>query len=114
MLLASSAPNQRRLDFARRSTATSAGWVVREEAIMGTAIRVELWAEDRRQGELAAAAVMDEMHRIDRCMSPHKPSSELSRINREAARQPVPLSEEMYRLRMGRWPSRACPMGPST
>ena len=34
MLLASSAPNQRRLDFARRSTATSAGWVVREEAIM--------------------------------------------------------------------------------
>ena len=98
MLLAASAPHQRRLDFARRSTATSAGWVVREEAIMGTAIRVELWADDRRLGDLAAAAVMDEMHRIDRCMSPHKPTSELSRINREAARQPVPLSEEMVRL----------------
>ena len=98
MLFASSDPNQRRFEFARRGRVSSAGWVVREEAIMGTAIRVELWAEDRRQGELAAAAVMDEMHRIDRCMSPHKPSSELSRINREAARQPVPLSEEMYRL----------------
>jgi thiamine biosynthesis lipoprotein ApbE len=59
--------------------------VVREEAIMGTAIRVELWADDRRLGDLAASAVMDEMHRIDRCMSPHKPTSELSRINREAA-----------------------------
>ena len=77
---------------------TSAGWVVREEAIMGTAIRVELWAEERRLGELAAAAVVDEMHRIDRCMSPHKPTSELSRINRDAARQSVPLSDEMFRL----------------
>lgn len=98
MLFAASDPSQRRLDYARPRAASSAGWVVREEAIMGTAIRVELWAEERRMGELAAAAVMDEMHRIDRCMSPHKPTSELSRINREAARQPVPLSDEMYRL----------------
>ena len=98
MLFAASDPNQRRLDFARRGTATSAGWVVREEAIMGTAIRVELWAEERRLGELAAAAVVDEMHRIDRCMSPHKPTSELSRINRDAARQSVPLTDEMFRL----------------
>ncbi len=65
---------------------------------MGTAITVELWADDARAGEAAAAAVMEEMHRIDRCMSPHKPASELSRINREAARHAVPLSEEMYRL----------------
>ena len=65
---------------------------------MGTAIRVELWAEERRLGELAAAAVVDEMHRIDRCMSPHKPTSELSRINRDAARQSVPLTDEMFRL----------------
>jgi FAD:protein FMN transferase len=72
--------------------------VLREEAIMGTAIRVEVWADDCRAGESAAAAVMDEMHRIDRAMSPHKPASELCRINREAARQPVPLSDEMFRL----------------
>ena len=98
MLLATTQPAQLRFDFARRTTAPVAGWVVREEAIMGTAIRVELWADDRRQGEAAAAAVMDEMHRIDRAMSPHKPTSELSRINREAARQPVPLTEEMFRL----------------
>jgi thiamine biosynthesis lipoprotein len=98
MLFAFSDPNQRRLDLNPRSSLLSAGWVVREEAIMGTAIRVELWAEDRRLGERAAAAVMEEMHRIDRCMSPHKPTSELSRINRDAARQSVPLSDEMYRL----------------
>jgi FAD:protein FMN transferase len=65
---------------------------------MGTAISVELWCEDRRAGESAAAAVMAEMHRIDRCMSPHKPASELSRINRDAAQRPVLLSEEMFKL----------------
>jgi thiamine biosynthesis lipoprotein len=41
---------------------------------------------------------MDEMHRIDRAMSPHKPVSELSRINREAGRRAVPLSDEMFGL----------------
>ena len=74
------------------------GWMSREEAIMGTAIRVELWSEDARAGSAAMAAVMDEMHRIDRTMSPHKPDSELSRINREAGAVAVPLSDEMYRL----------------
>jgi len=98
MLLAPTQPAQRRFDFARRTTPAVGGWVSRDEVIMGTAIHVELWCEDRRQGEAAAAAVMDEMHRIDRAMSPHKPGSELCRINREAARQPVALTEEMYGL----------------
>jgi thiamine biosynthesis lipoprotein len=74
------------------------GWIKREEAIMGTAISVELWCDDRRAGEAAADAVMAEMHRIDRAMSPYRPDSELSRINREAASSAVPLSAEMTRL----------------
>jgi len=74
------------------------GWFKREEAIMGTAITVELWSEDRAAGESAIDAVMAEMHRIDRAMSPHKPDSELSRINRDAASAPVSLSAEMARL----------------
>ncbi len=98
MLMPFTSPIQRHFDFARRTERAPAGWVQREEVIMGTAIKVELWAEDRRAGESAAAAVMDEMHRVDRLMSPHKPASELCRINREAARQPVALSEEMVRL----------------
>jgi FAD:protein FMN transferase len=77
---------------------TDGGWLQREEAIMGTAITVELWCEDRAQGEAAIDAVMAEMHRIDRTMSPHKADSELSRINRDAAAQPVPVSAEMARL----------------
>ena len=74
------------------------GWIKRDEAIMGTAISVELWSDDRAAGVAAIDAVMDEMHRIDDAMSPHKPDSELSRINRHAASGPVPLSVEMARL----------------
>lgn len=74
------------------------GWLQRQEAIMGTAIHVELWAEDRVAGDAAIEAVMQEMHRIDHAMSPHRPDSELSRINREAATQAVPISTEMFQL----------------
>lgn len=65
---------------------------------MGTSIRVELWSESRRAGESAIDAVMAEMHRIDRAMSPHHPFSELSRINYMAPHVPVPLSAEMLHL----------------
>jgi thiamine biosynthesis lipoprotein len=71
------------------------GWTRREEAVMGTAIAVELWSEDAAAGEAAADAVIAEMHRIDRTMSPHKPDSELSRINRDAGAFAVSLSPEM-------------------
>lgn len=76
----------------------SSGWFQREESIMGTAIRVELWSDNRTDGEAAMDAVMGEMHRIDRTMSPHKADSELSRINREAGTQAVALSDEMFHL----------------
>ena len=65
---------------------------------MGTAISVELWSDDALGGSSAIDAVMQEMHRIDRTMSPHKADSELSRINRDAGSAPVPVSAEMARL----------------
>lgn len=72
-----------------------AEWFTREEAIMGTVVRVELWHEDAQAARAAVAAVIEEMHRVDRKMSPYKEDSELSRINREAAKDPVPISDEM-------------------
>ena len=80
------------------SAGVGAGWRKREEAIMGTAIAVELWSETATEGEAAIAAVMAEMHRIDRTMSPHKDDSELTRINRGAGAAPVRLSDEMTSL----------------
>jgi thiamine biosynthesis lipoprotein len=76
----------------------NSGWSKREESIMGTAISVELWSDNRTDSEAAMDAVMEEMHRIDRSMSPHKIDSELSRINRDAGTQAVPLSREMFDL----------------
>src|SRR3982074_142067 len=84
--------------FFSRAGPAQAHWMSREEAIMGTSIRVELWHEDPVMGEAAMGAVMEEMHRIDRAMSPFKPESELSRLNREAAKAPVPVSGEMFEL----------------
>ncbi|RVT50023.1 FAD:protein FMN transferase [Rubrivivax albus] len=74
------------------------GWHSRDAAVMGTAIHVELWADRRADAEAAIDAVMAEMHRIDLTYSPHKPDSELSRINRDAGRSAVPVSEETYAL----------------
>jgi thiamine biosynthesis lipoprotein len=100
MLHTASHPTPRRPDPVRRPAAAAedGGWIRREEAIMGTAITVELWAADARLGAAAAAAVLGEMHRIDRRMSPYKEDSELSRINREASARPVRVSEEMFGL----------------
>ncbi|PTT82715.1 thiamine biosynthesis protein ApbE, partial [Pelomonas sp. HMWF004] len=91
-------PRPRFIAGSQGGVRASPAWFQRSEAIMGTAIQVELWSEDRAQAEAAMAAVIDEMHRIDRTMSPHKASSELSCINREAAVRPVPLSDEMFGL----------------
>jgi thiamine biosynthesis lipoprotein len=75
-----------------------AQWLSDEQAIMGTSVRVELWAEDRVEGESAIAAVMDEMRHIDQTMSPFIETSELSRINREAADAPLTISPELFSL----------------
>lgn len=100
MLFGIARASQRAAGFVRgRSRAPMPGdWLVRDEAIMGTAIRVELWSDDRSAGRDAIDAVMAEMHRIDHAMSPCKPASELSRINRDAAAGPVPVSDEMFAL----------------
>ncbi|MEP6505546.1 MAG: FAD:protein FMN transferase, partial [Betaproteobacteria bacterium] len=76
----------------------SGGWFRREEAIMGTAIEVELFAADRVEAEAAIGAVMAEMHRIDATMSPHKATSELSLVNADAAAGPVTVSAGLFGL----------------
>ena len=57
-----------------------------------------MWSETPDEGEAAIDAVMEEMHRIDRAFSPHKPESELSIVNRDAGRAAVRISDEMARL----------------
>lgn len=75
-----------------------ADWVRREETKMGTRIYVELWHDDRAQGERAIDAVMAEMDRINALMSHYRPESQLSRINARAAREPVAVDPELFEL----------------
>jgi len=75
-----------------------AEWYQQDAGIMGTAIHVELWHEDPRQGAILTGAVIDEMHRIDILMSTYKPDSELSRVNAQAANGPVKVSDELLGL----------------
>ncbi len=80
------------------SPVASAEWLRADKAIMGTAIEVQLWAEDAARGEAAVEAVIEELHRIDNLMSTWKPESEISRINSGAAKVPVPAGEELRSL----------------
>jgi thiamine biosynthesis lipoprotein len=76
-----------------------AEWLERvEDGIMGTRIVVELWADDKAQGNSAIEAVLAEMRRVDEAMSTYKPTSELSIVNARAAQQPVKISRELFDL----------------
>jgi FAD:protein FMN transferase len=75
-----------------------AAWVDRTEAIMGTRIYVQVWAEDPAKGNEAIDAVMADMRRIDDLMSHYKPDSQLSRINQLGNQQPVQVDKELFDL----------------
>ena len=80
------------------SAGVQAEWLYREEAIMGTRCAVELWADSREAGEAGIAAVFADMRRIDALMSTYKPDSEISRVNAEAGKGPVQVSQELFSL----------------
>jgi len=80
------------------SAVATAEWYTDEQAIMGTVIRTELWSDDPLTAADAIRLVNEEMHRIDRLMSTYKPDSEISRINRDAAKKPVRISAELLDL----------------
>ncbi|WP_347332648.1 FAD:protein FMN transferase [Marinimicrobium locisalis] len=87
------------LAFLPVSVPVSAEWFSDEQAIMGTQVVARLWHTDPEAGREALAAVMEEMHRINRHFSPYLEGSELSRLNREAVKAskqaPLSISDEL-------------------
>ena len=76
----------------------NAKWYSHKFHVMGTAAKVEFEINDPQTAKQMIEAVVAEMNRIDQQMSPYKETSELSLINREAAKGPVKISNEMFQL----------------
>lgn len=76
----------------------SAEWYSHDYNVMGTTAKVELWHEDPAEGRRLLQLVEQDMRRIDEAMSPYKESSELAKLNREAATHPVQVSQELFEL----------------
>ena len=74
------------------------GWQSDSQSIMGTQISVTLWHEKDSVAQQAVQVVMEEMQRIDRQYSPFIETSDLARINQNAAKSPQQISDEFYLL----------------
>jgi thiamine biosynthesis lipoprotein len=65
---------------------------------MGTTFSLTLYGSREADLPGAAAAAFEEAHRLDRLLSNYLPASEWSRINREAGREAVEVSSELFEL----------------
>jgi thiamine biosynthesis lipoprotein len=66
--------------------------------MMGTRVEIQVWTDDPGAGRKLLEAGMAEFARIDAAMSTYRETSEISRVNREAAIAPVVVSTELHQL----------------
>lgn len=82
-------------------TSLQAGELLRLEQTldaMGSVYTMVVYGEDRAKMLGAVDQAFEEVRRIDRMLSNYRRDSELSRVNREAASGPVPVSQELFQL----------------
>jgi len=63
--------------------------------IMGTFAEVSVYSNDEKTAGKAIEEALDEMERMDRIMSNYNNDSELSQLNKKAAKSPAPCHEEL-------------------
>jgi len=68
------------------------------QLVMGTFARVVAIATDTEIAEECISEAMAEIHRVDELMSDYKSDSEISRVNRDAAAEPVQVGEDTYEV----------------
>ncbi len=68
------------------------------EPHMGTLIGIKLYASSEARAKAAFRAAFDRIAQLDDVLSDYKPESELNRISRSAVRQPVHVSEDLFRV----------------
>ncbi len=85
--------------FPEAAAETREGHLVTEErALMGTRVLIKVFGDDRSRIDQAIRAGFAEVVRLEKLMSNFIPESELSRINQNAGRVPVPVSRELFNL----------------
>lgn len=62
---------------------------------MGTFAEVSVYSRDEKTAGKAIEEALDEMERMDRIMSNYKNNTELSQLNRKAAKSPFPCQREL-------------------
>ena len=68
------------------------------EPHMGTLFRIKLYAADEEHARTAFRAAFDRVAELDATLSDYKPDSELNRLCRAAAGEPIPVSADLYRV----------------
>lgn len=66
--------------------------------VMGSALRVAVWSEDRGGATRVTRRVFDEFDRLDRLLSVWHPGSDVSRLNASAGQGPVRISHDTRRV----------------
>lgn len=74
------------------------GLFVQSRNAMGTVFAIYLYAQDGEHAQASFEAAFDEIERLEEALSNYRTSSELSRINRLAARQAVTTDPEVFGL----------------
>ena len=66
------------------------------EPHMGTLVRIQLYAASQPQAEAAFRAAFARIARLDAALSDYRPDSELNRLSRAPAGDPVPVSADLF------------------
>ncbi|GGY85902.1 FAD:protein FMN transferase [Marinobacter zhanjiangensis] len=80
------------------TTPARAEWFRFSDNAMTTLVSLEVWADSRQQAEALWQSVFAEFTQVDQVMSRYRDDSELSRVNREAADHPVPVSRSLFEV----------------
>ncbi len=80
------------------STNATADWQSSQRDIMGTRVTVDLWHPDATAQTTCSERVFSEMRRIEALMSTYIPTSEISRINADAAISTLEIESELADL----------------
>jgi len=79
-------------------TIAIAEWYRFSDTAMTTPIELEFWAENKELADRVGTDVLAVFHQVDKQMSRYREDSEVSRLNREAATGPVPVSSGLFQV----------------